>query len=358
MGSKFLKHPTKPVGVGPKKISSLVDEMLFTGFQGKKLAEAVEVWKDMLEEEKVTIFMGLSGAMVPAGMRKIIAHFIKERMIDVLVSTGANLFHDTHEALGGYHWVGSHIVDDSQLLKEGIDRIYDVFAVEQEFRKTDREVQRFVETLDENYQYSSREFLYLLGKELCRRGAKDSILAEAARNNVPVFCPALCDSSLGYSFLMARRGVMDSAKGDKFIRTGKSKMIFVDQIKDVDETVQIAEKAGKTGVVYIGGGVPKNFIQQTELINLILGYDLPGHEYAIQITTDSPHWGGLSGCTLEEAISWGKISEKAKKVMCFCDATLALPVISHALNEKCSETARKRKKPVFEWKQPLSLKYV
>lgn len=340
--SKFLKTPTSPPNVECSKgIGQLTSEMLSTGYQGRKLAEVVEVWKNMLDEKKITIFLGLSGAMVPAGMRKILAYLIRERMIDVLVSTGANLFHDTHEALGGHHFVGSHTADDNELLKEGIDRIYDVFAVEDEFRKTDHAVKNFVETLDQDYPYSSREFLYLLGQELIRRGAHGTILAEAARSGVPVFCPALCDSSIGYSFLLARRE--------------KGISIMVDQMKDVDETVRIVERSAKTGVAYVGGGVPKNFIQQTELINLILGIDKPGHEYAVQVTTDSPQWGGLSGCTFEEAVSWGKVAAKAKKAVCYCDATIALPIISHAL----ADSGKQRKnRPVFEWsKNDLKMRY-
>ncbi len=340
--SKFLKTPTSPPNVERGKgIGKLTSEMLSTGYQGRKLAEVVEVWKNMLDEKKITIFLGLSGAMVPAGMRKILAYLIRERMIDVLVSTGANLFHDTHEALGGHHFVGSHTADDNELLKEVIDRIYDVFAVEGEFRKTDHAVKNFVETLDPNYPYSSREFLALLGQELIRRGAHDTILAEAARSEVPVFCPALCDSSIGYSFLLARRE--------------KGLSIMVDQMKDVDETVRIVERSAKTGVAYVGGGVPKNFIQQTELINLILGIDKPGHEYAVQVTTDSPQWGGLSGCTFEEAVSWGKVAAKAKKAVCYCDATIALPIISHALADSGK---RRKNRPVFEWSQnDLKMRY-
>ena len=131
--------------------------------------------------------------------------------------------------------------------------------------------------------------------------------------------PALSDSSIGRGLTIARR------RGLK---------LEIDQIKDVDEITQIVEKSGHTGVVYVGGGVPKNFIQQTEVIASILGMDVPGHEYAIQYTSDSPHWGGLSGCTFDEAVSWGKVAAQAKKVQVFVDATIALPIVAHALHEK------------------------
>jgi deoxyhypusine synthase len=128
-------------------------------------------------------------------------------------------------------------------------------------------------------------------------------------------------------------------------------------MKDTDETVQIASAAKKSGVIYLGGGVPKNFIQQTELLNLIMGEDLPGHEYAIQITTDTPHFGGLSGCTFEEGQSWGKIAKKASKVQCYCDLTIALPILAHGLAEH-EELAAKRKKPHFDWSDPKQVKVI
>jgi deoxyhypusine synthase len=160
----------------------------------------------------------------------------------------------------------------------------------------------------------------------------------AYRHNIPIFVPALSDSSIGIGLTIARR------RGLK---------LEIDQIKDVDEVTQIVEKSGKTGVVYIGGGVPKNFIQQTEVIASILGMQIGGHDYAIQYTTDAPHWGGLSGCTFDEAVSWGKIAAQAKKVQVFVDATIALPIVAHALHEKCREL--KRNAPIFDWKGPEGL---
>lgn len=249
-------NPTVPIDVKDRSISELMEGMLKTGFQGRKLAESVQAWHNMLKEKNVTVLMGLSGAMVPAGMRRVISYMIRERMIDCLVSTGANLFHDSHEALGKKHYVGSHLVDDEDLFEHGVDRIYDVFAVEEEFRTADNLIADFAEKIGE-ISCSSREFMYLLGKELERRGAaEDSIVVSAYRHNIPIFVPALSDSSIGIGLTIARR------RGLK---------LDIDQIKDVDEVTQIVEKSGKTGVVYIGGGVPKNFIQQTEVIASILG---------------------------------------------------------------------------------------
>ncbi len=318
MGHKYLREPTEPIEVRPRKISELTDAMLKTGFQGRKLAQAIETWSTMLDEKELTIFMGLSGAMVPAGMRKIIAHMIREGFIDCLVTTGANLFHDIHEALGGKHYIGSHEADDSDLHKCGIDRIYDVFAEEEKLRDIDRFIADFAKNLDTK-NYSTREFVRLLGEEISKKGDKNSIIVSAYESELPIFVPAIADSSIGIGLMLARR----AGKG-----------LSVDVIKDMNEITLMVEKSEKTGVVYIGGGVPKNFIQQTEVISSILGSGGRGHDYAIQFTTDPPHYGGLSGCTFEEAVSWGKVSAKAKTVQVYVDATIALPIVSHALAEK------------------------
>ncbi len=342
--SKFLQRPTQPIAVTNKSIAELTDAMASTGFQGRKLGESIETWAHMLKDSKLTIFMGLTGAMSPAGMRKIVAYFVQNRMIDCLVSTGANMFHDIHESLGGKHYVGSHVANDEALFRDGVDRIYDVFAVEAQFRDTDRLIADFSRTLEPEKPYSSREFMYLLGKWLYEQGAdRDSVVVSAYVHNVPIFVPALCDSSIGIGLMVARRG-------------GRS--INVDQMKDVDDITQIVEGSKKTGVIYVGGGVPKNFIQQTEVIASILGLPIEGHSYAIQYTTDAPHWGGLSGCTFEEAVSWGKIAAVAPKVQVFADATIALPIVSHALAEKTRSYIKKRSAPQYDWSGgKLKMKY-
>jgi deoxyhypusine synthase len=350
MASKFLKYPTIPFRVERGKTASrILEDMLATGFQGKALGEAFAVWKEMLRQKKITVWLGISGAIIPAGMRRIIAYLVEKRFVDVIVSTGAQVFHDAAEAMGVVHYRGSAMVDDQELLEEGIDRFYDVLVQENLQRRVDRQIQLFIETLDPDYQYSSREFLYELGKHLGKIGKhKDTILVQAARAGVPVFAPALSDSSIGYSFVMARRGIQDAKDGESFVETGKKVYRFIDQMKDTDETVQIAECSPKSGVIYLGGGVPKNFIQQTELLNLILGHALPGHEFAIQLTTDNPHFGGLSGCTFAEAQSWGKIARQAKMAQCFCDVTIGLPLLAQGLCEE-EKKARDRKKPEFDW---------
>ncbi|MCX5725896.1 MAG: deoxyhypusine synthase family protein [Candidatus Saganbacteria bacterium] len=350
--NKFLRHPTVPLKVSKgKSVGTLLNEMLGTGFQGRKLAECYQIWKSMLGEESITIWLGISGAIVPAGMRELIAYLIEKRMVDVVVSTGAQIFHDICEALGVLHFQGSPMMNDEELYDHKIDRFHDILVKEELQRKVDRKIQTFIESLDPNYQYSSREFLNLLGKYVEEQAVnKQSILIQAVKAGVPIYVPALSDSSIGYSFVMARHGVEDSPDGKGVRETAKKTFRFVDQIKDTDETVQIAGASKKSGVIYLGGGVPKNFVQQTELLNLIIGRQLPGHEYAIQITTDNPAFGGLSGCTLGEAISWGKISKAAKMSQCFSDITIALPFLVQGLSE-VEDLARRRPKPNFNFKK-------
>ncbi len=336
MRKKILSKPTNPIKVSPdKKISVLFDEMLLTGFQGRKIAEVVEVWSKMLNDREIIIWFGLAGAMVPAGMKNIISFLIKKRMLDAIVTTGANIFHDLFESMGGKHFVGSHLANDVELRRFRIDRMYDVYGSENDFYKLDNWItNEFCSLLKDDYQYSSREILHILGKMISeKKRATESILSTAYLNGIPIFSPTLCDSSLGFSIMIANRKMKIN--------------IILDSLKDIEESSRITEKARKCGVIYIGGGVPKNFIQQTAVIaSYQTGNDM-SHEYAIQITTDMPMWGGLSGCTLEEGQSWGKIKNKAEKTMCYVDATIALPFIVHAMSERFNKM--NRRVPVFEW---------
>jgi len=343
--SRFLKFPTAPLEVlGKETISEFLVGMRSTAFQGRKLAEVADVWTRMLKKKNCIIWLGIAGALVPAGMRKIISYLIRRRMIDVLVSTGANLYHDCFEARGQRHYVGSPFLSDVQLRKQRIDRIYDVLADEQKFYQTDTWIEReFCSYLLDNRPYSSREILHLLGKILEEKGReKESILIDAYKSHVPIFCPALGDSALGFSIMFANR------------RRGRR--IVLDDLKDVDESSRITEKAKMTGVVYLGGGVPKNFIQQTAVVASYQTRHDKSHSMAVQITMDMPVWGGLSGCTFEEAQSWGKIGRTARTATCYADITIALPMVVRALAERFKRL--RRSVPIFSWDtQGLTISY-
>ncbi|QYZ79706.1 deoxyhypusine synthase [Methanofollis formosanus] len=308
-------NPRQPVRPN-SDVPSLVRAMSMTGFQGRKLGESARVWSEMIQDPDCTIILGLSGAMVPAGMQECLIELIAHRYVDAIVSTGANIFHDIAEHLSIHHYLGHHCVDDAALYDKGIDRIYDVFAYETEFRSVDFRVAAFAESLAP-YHASSADFIRRLAGHITDLAPDGrSFTATAVQAGVPIFVPALCDSSLGIALTVARR---------------RGAEVAIDQIADADELTAIVEGARKTGVVYVGGGVPKNFIQQTQVIASMHDNELGGHAYAVQYTSDAPHWGGLSGCTFEEAISWGKESPETRSVQCFCDATIALPIVTSAL---------------------------
>ena len=347
MSDSYFKKKLEPIQVKPKSISQLLAEMGRTAYQGRKLGEAVDIWENMVKEKDLTIAMGYAGSMSTAGQWTIVNWLIENRFIDVLVSTGANVSEDIVDAMGLGYWQGSHMVDDEALLKADVNRYYDVFGKETDYRKMEELITDFVLTLKTDYPYSSAEFFHLLGKFLSEKKIP-AIAAVAYENGIPIFSPAMVDSAYGETFLMAKN---------------QGHNVILDSVKEFDQFVTIGTKTKDVGVIYIGGGVPKDL---TQLIAISVSpktndQGVPGrnghlrdglheyyypHKYAIQITTDSPQWGGLSGCTLEEAISWGKInSESGKRAVCYCDATIALPLITHALNERVT----KRKGPDMSW---------
>jgi len=330
---EVLSKPVATIEVGKKSVSALLDEMAQTGFQGKKLGEVARIWSEMAKQRDLTVFLGLTGSLSTTGQWKIIRWLVENRYVDVIVSTGANISEDILEALGYHYYQGTWLADDEELLRLKIDRFYDVYADEMQYRKLENTIYRYGATLKADRVYSTREFLHGFGEFLTKRKI-DSIVAAAYRAKVPIYSPGLIDSGYGVALSLLKRD--------------KGKMIRLDQTKDMEELAQIAERTKRTGVVYLGGGVPKDTIQLSTIIKSLAkgGEEETPHEYAIQITADSPQWGGLSGCTLEEAISWGKIASDAKKATLYADITLALPIVAHALNEK---VARRSYPPDLGW---------
>ena len=347
MANSYFRRKVEAIDVKKKSVSELLAEMSRTAYQGRQLGQAVDVWEAMLKEKDLTIIMGFSGSMSTAGQWKIINWLIENRYIDVLVSTGANVSEDLVDAMGFGYWQGAHQVNDQELLEADVNRYYDVYGKETDYREMELLITEFLMTTKIGFSYTSAELLYSFGKWLNKKGVK-SIVAAAAANNVPIFSPAIADSAYGETFLMAKN---------------QGHPIILDSVKEFDQFVGIGEKTKEVGVIYIGGGVPKDFTQllaisvsprtndkgvpgrKGHLRKGLKEYYYP-HSYAIQITTDSPQWGGLSGCTLEEAISWGKIDIKGKRAVCYCDATIALPLIVHALNERVKI---KRAGPDLSW---------
>jgi deoxyhypusine synthase len=282
-------------------ILSLIDSLSETGFNAKRLARACEIYKEMINDNDCIKFFGLAGALVPAGMQRIIHDYIAEGYIDVLVTTGANLTHDIAETLGYSHLQGDidlSQLNDVDLHGEEINRIYDVFLPNDVYEG----IEDFVSKLKiSDYNMSVSKFLKFLGQQLPKNS--NSILKICSEKDIPIFCPAFTDSGLAMQIGFHHQ------------------KINLNHFKDMLEMVNLAWDAKKAGVCIVGGGVPKNFIFQS------LQFCPNSAAYAIQITMDRPESGGLSGATLHEAISWGKIGENAKFSTVISDATIALPLI-------------------------------
>ncbi len=336
--SDFLRTPIEPFQVEPGLTGdALLARMELISFQGRNLATARRVWEKMLADE-VTIFMGVAGALSAGGLRSVIAHLITHRYVDCLVSTGANLYHDLHETRGRRHFLGSPRADDRALQKVRIDRVYDTYADEEEFVENDEWIAAFVLTSLDPRPYTSRELLYRLGEHLWRETGRDGILTAAYRANVPIFCPALADSSIGMGLSQARH--KDPAAG------------HIDIIGDIIESANVVLTHPRTASVVLGGGTPKNFINQASVQAEYYDSKVGGHQYALQIVTDVPHFGGASGSTLEEAQSWGKVAANAARVTVHADATLALPLLVTALATSATDLLGRRRKPQFDLSGP------
>ncbi|MEM2111357.1 MAG: deoxyhypusine synthase family protein [Candidatus Bathyarchaeia archaeon] len=342
MKEDYLREPIKSIDLEKTNtISEILEAFNYTSFQSRTLAACANIYVEMLEDpDRPVIFLGLAGAMVPGGMKKVISTVIIRNMVDVIVSTGANMFHDFVEAFGGHHYVGSPDADDTKLRDEGIDRIYDTYVDESVIGKIASVLTSLADNMvDEDAKnISSRSFMYKLGELIDKSGStedkKDSIIWNCWKHEVPIFVPALNDSAIGLAI---------TEHYIKYVENGRDP-ITIDQIRDNYEILQIKKSASKTGVIYIGGGVPKNYIQQTAFLERYFSLPNVEHEYGFQITTDSPQWGGLSGCTFKEGISWGKEKHAGKYVTCYCDATIAFPLVVKATLERCKNLKRDRLK--------------
>lgn len=322
-------------------VKDLVEAYKDSSIQSRALATcAIAYEKALKDKSRPTVILGLAGPLVAAGLRKVIADMIKFGMVDAIVTIGAIPYQDFYQARGYNHYKCSPRCDDLALREVFVDRIYDTLVDEDKFRETDEVIGDIAGELEPR-GYSSREFMEILGKAI---DDEDSILYNAAKYGVPVFVPALNDSSIGIGLtgLYYKRRMAD----EPFMR--------IDPIRDNWELTQLKIHSEKTAVIYIGGGVPKNYIQQTEVICETLGHDKGGHHYAIQITQDAPQWGGLSGCTFEEAQSWGKINRDANKSVAYVEASIGLSLMVGYILQ--SEVWKGRKRLKYTWKDDMLTK--
>ena len=329
----FLRVPVEPYAVEPNLTATqILERMERISFQGRNLATAHQVWRKMLGDD-VVIFLGIAGALSAGGLRMVIAHLIEHRYVDCVVSTGANLYHDLHETRGRRHFLGSPTIDDRALQAAHIDRVYDTLVDEDLFVDNDEWIAAFAAQLEPR-RYTSREFLHRLGGHLWNETHANGILTAAHRAQVPVFCPAIADSSIGMGLSQGRRENPDSGQ--------------IDIIGDIAESTNIVIGCRPTASVVLGGGTPKNFINQASVQAEFIAPGGEGHRYALQIITDVAHFGGASGSSLDEAQSWGKLSADATYVTVQADATLALPLLVTALAGSARELLDARHPPLFQ----------
>jgi len=289
-------------------VSELVRAMEKAGaYNGGALAKAADIYERMLTDETTTKFFGLAGAMVPAGMGGIVSDLIRDGHINVLVSTGANLTHDIIEAIGCHHFHGTAFCDDIELRHDEINRIYDIYLPNEAFETFEAFMQETFSDLEPESRISISGLLRHIGLH-----TKSGILHTAAKKEIPVYCPAVQDSMIGLQYWL-------------FSQTNK---VTVDAFADMPSLLDLCFTTKKAGALLVGGGVPKNFILQSMLMTP------NGFNYAIQLTGDRPDLGGLSGATLDEARSWGKITEEAQAVTVYGDATITLPLLVAAVMER------------------------
>ena len=295
-----------------RKIIESMDKMSFTS---RDTARASSIFNEMLSDKNCTTFLTLAGSTSAAGCMKIYSDMIKYNMIDVIVATGASIIDmDFFEALGFKHYQGSQFQDDAQLRENYIDRIYDTYIDEEELQACDKTICNIADNLEPR-PYTSREFIKEIGKYLKTNAKKkDSLIEIAYDNNVPIFCPAFTDSSAGFGL------VMHQEKNPK-------KHITIDSVREFRELTEIKIKSKSSGLFMIGGGVPKNFVQDTVICAELLGKKTEMHKYAVQITVADSRDGACSSSTLKEASSWGKV-DTTKEQMVFAEATSILPLIA------------------------------
>jgi deoxyhypusine synthase len=334
---ELLTQPIQHIDIKQHNVVALVDAMQHMAYTSRDLARAASIYERMLRDQDCGVILCLAGSLISAGLKQVFVDLIRNTMVDAIVSTGANIVdQDFFEALGFKHWIADELykqgTEDATLRELMIDRIYDTLIDEEELRLCDETTEKIANSLDPR-PYSSREFIREMGAYLEKegktpaKGGADSIVYAAYEHDVPIFCPAFSDCSAGFGLVAHQHA-----------RQGKP-MVSLDSAKDFYELTQIKIANPTTGLLMIGGGVPKNFAQDIVVAADILGMDAPMHKYAIQVTVADVRDGALSSSTLKEASSWGKVDTTFEQ-MVYSEATLALPLITGYAFHKQAHAAR------------------
>ena len=338
---ELLKDPIQHIDIKKHNVVALVDAMEHMAYSSRDLHRAASIYERMLRDTDCGVILCLAGSLISAGLKQIFIDLIRNHMVDAIVSTGANIVdQDFFEALGFKHWIANDVLkqgnEDGMLRDLMIDRIYDTLIDEEELRICDETTEKIANALDPR-PYSSREFIRAMGAYLDANGKTpekdgvDSIVFAAYQNDVPIFCPAFSDCSAGFGLVAHQHARQDKPK------------VSLDSAKDFYEITQLKIANPTTGLLMIGGGVPKNFAQDIVVAADILGSEAPMHKYAIQITVADVRDGALSSSTLKEASSWGKVDTTFEQ-MVYSEATLALPLIAgYAYHKKAYEARSGRR---------------
>ena len=327
---KLLDKPVQHIDIKSFDARKIIESMGQMSFTSRDTANASKIFNEMLADKDCSVFLTLAGSTSAGGCMNLYSDLVKYNMVDAIVATGASIIDmDFFEALGFKHYQGSQFQDDNELRKNYIDRIYDTYIDEDELQICDKKICEIADNLEPR-SYTSREFIYEIGKYLKKNSVKkDSLIETAYENNVPIFCPAFTDSSAGFGL------VIHQEKNPK-------KHITIDSIREFRELTEIKIKSKGSGLFMIGGGVPKNFIQDTVICAELLGKEVDMHKYAIQITVADSRDGACSSSTLKEASSWGKV-DVTKEQMVFAEATSVLPLIASDAYHKGEWKNRDRK---------------
>jgi deoxyhypusine synthase len=324
------KELIKHIDIASFDSTPVINSMRDMSFTSRDTANAADILDRMISDKDCTIMLTLAGSTSAGGCMQVYADMIKYNMIDAIVATGASIVDmDFFEALGYKHYRGSQFVDDKLLRSLYIDRIYDTFIDEEELQNCDQAILKIANSL-EHRPYSSREFIYEMGKYLVKNAKKkDSLVQLAYEHNVPIFCPAFSDSSAGFGLVKHQWDNPESH-------------VSIDSVKDFLELTKVKLAAKTTGLFMIGGGVPKNFAQDTVVCAEILGFESPMHQYAVQITVADVRDGACSSSTLKEASSWGKV-ETVYEQMVYAEATSVLPlIVSYNFHKKTWQKRSRR----------------
>ena len=312
---EFLSKPIEHIDITSFDSRNIISSMEKMSFVSRETANAAKIYNEMLKDKDCTIFLTLAGSTSAAGCMHVYRDMVKYNMVDAIVATGASIIDmDFFEALGFKHYQGSQFQNDTELRNNYIDRIYDTYIDEDELQMCDKMIGEIADNLEPR-SYTSREFIHEMGQYLKKKAKKkDSLIEVAYDNNVPIFCPAFTDSSAGFGLVMHQE-------------RNPKKHITIDSIREFRELTEIKIRSKGSGLFMIGGGVPKNFIQDTVICAELLGEEVDMHKYAVQITVADSRDGACSSSTLKEASSWGKV-DVTKEQMVFAEATSVLPLIA------------------------------